>query len=666
MIGSPAGSERFRTDERASSRGAKAAVGVVIVLGIVALYAAIGGPLPFIPEGGPALDSVPSEADVVVYSDAWTFSSDTSRDVVDGILTVSNESLPGYTGPASLSSAFQSLDETSLNPGRLRSVTAFGSYDESGRVGPYQGLILKTTWSRDEIMSAFGDGPEAYERRDQAGTTIFVEQAGDSTLPAVAKLERDRYVVGTEPAVRDAVDAHVGRDSGLNDTLRSRFDDLDRGPVRFVAAMPQSIPGAPIVPEDIVRTISGIETVGGVYYPDGSDATVTLTVGTVDADNATTIEPMVQQALAETRPHVPEATRSLLDDAIVSRDSDEVTVSMSGPVERFLGGYRAVIDTGLLSLLTSAPVGQPTLELVPDTVDAVGYADAGLVTDPTARALFERLLTLEDSANETTVERIFSGLETVSVEDLASLRSATVFGQNIETNDTQAAVILQANWSHDDARAALDAANASYREQTYRGQPVLVVTEDAEPVWIASLTEQRQVIGTDGAVRDVVEVSRGERQSLSGPLADAIRNRTSYLRVASVVPAAATEVAGPFSEVVTDVEIIGASYESVDGRVVGQVDLHFRSESTADDAADVLGAILLLGGGTTDDEQMQRLFESTTVTQDGRVLTLTSRTDPETLLALVDQMTATTADRSQSENGLITLLPTHRPSAGEP
>lgn len=640
-------------DERASSRGAKAAVGLVVVLGFVALYAAAGGPLPFIPEGGPALDSVPSEADVVVYTDAWTFSSDTSRNVVDGFLTVSNESLPGYTGPASLSSAFRSLDDTSLDPRRLRSVTAFGSYDGSGRVGSYQGLILKTTWSRGDIMSAFGDGRDAYERRDHRGTTVFVQRANDSTLPAVAQLERDRYVVGTEQAVRDAVDAHTGRDSGLNETLRSRFDDLDRGPVRFVATMPQ-VPGEQFVPATVMRTANGIETVGGVYYPDGAHATVRLTVGTVDAENATTLQPMLRDAIAATRPYVPAGTRSLLADATVSRSSDAVTISMTGPVENFLGGYRAIIETGLLNVFTSTPVGEPALELVPDDVDAVGYADAGLVTDPTAQALFQRLLTVEEPTNETTVERIYRGLETVSVGELTSFRSATVFGQDVETNDTEAAAILQANWSSAGVRSALAAADASYHEQTYRGQRVFVVTEEAEPVWIASVSHRRQVLGTAGAVRDVIEVSQGDQQAVSGPLASAIDNGTSYLRVASIVPQAATDAAGPFSEAVADVEVIGASYDTVDDRVVSRIDLHYGSASRASDSAAVIRAVLTLGGGVTDDEQLQQLLESASVRQDGRVVTLTARTDPETLLGLVDRVAAATD--SQAGDGLTTLL----------
>ena len=653
----------FQSDERASSRGAKAAVGVVIVLGLVTLYTVFGGPLPFVASGGPALDSVPSEADVVVYTDAWTFSSDTSRNVVDGFLTVSNESLPGYTGPASLSEAFRSLGDTSLEPFRLRSVTAFGSYDQTGRVGPYQGLVLKTTWSRSDIMSGFGDGRDAYERRDHHGTAVFVQPSSSATLPAVAQLERDRFVVGTEPAVRDAIDAHTGRDRGLNDTLQSRFDDLDRGPVRFVAAMPEGVPGEPIVPADVARSIRGIETVGGSYYPDGGDATVSLTVGTADAANATAVAPMLRDGIEATRSHVPAETRALLAGARVDRTSDGVTISISGPVESFLGGYRAVIDTGLLNLLTGTPVGEPSLELVPDDVDAVGYADAGLVADPTAQALFERLLTIGDPANETTVDRLFRGLETVSVENLTSVRSATVFAQGVERNETEAAAILQARWSHADARAALDAANATYREESYRGQQVLIATENTQSVWIASVRANRQVIGTDEAVQDVIAVSRGDQEALSGPLAVAIRNRTSYLRAASVVPEAATDAAGPFSEVVADVDVLGASYESVDDRVVGRIDLHFRTESRADEAADVLGAVLTLGGGAIDDEQVRQLLESATVSQDGRVVTVTARTDPETLLALVDRLAG--GEQAQSATGLTTLLPGDPAPAGE-
>lgn len=635
------------------------------------LYVTFGGPIPFVATGGPALGSVPSNADVVVYTDAWSFSSETSRNVVDGILTVSNESLPGYTGPASLNRVFEILQNTSLNPTGLRSVTAFGSYDERGRVGKYQGLILKTTWGRNQILSAFGDGRDAYEKRTYRSKTVFVDPSGNSTLPWVARLNGDQFVLGTRAAVEDSIDARAGHDSGMNATLKSRFHEMGNAPVKFVAGMPAEVPGSSFVPDTVTRTIAGIETVGGVYYPNGEDATVKLTVGTTDAANASRLEPAMHDALATAREYVPASMVPLLRGASVGRSKRSVTVGMSGSADAFVGGYRALVRTGVVNLLVGEPVGDPALQLVPADATAVGYADASLVTDPTAQLLFERLLsagtaTNGNATNGNAAQRVFDGLDTVSVSELSSFRSVTVFGRGIETDDTQAAAIVQADLDRTDVRDALDAANTSYHRERYRGRPVFVVTEENESVWITPLHGSHQVLGTAGAVRDVIEVASGDRASLSGPLGDAVRNRTSYLRVASVVPAAVTDAAGPLSGVVEDVEVIAANYDTVDGRAVARVDLHFDSLADAKNGRDGVSALLTLGSGSFDDHRLQRLVESTDVRRSGRVVTLTAETDPETLLALIDRLAGAVDATTGSAARQATLLSTPVPPASDP
>lgn len=624
------------TDGRASGNGPKVAVALVVALGLLALYVALGGPIPFVPEGGPALESVPSESDVVVYADTWTVSDETSQDVADGLLTASNESLPGYSGPASLGAGFSTLGNTSLDPERLRSVTAFGSYGEEGRVGTYQGMILKTTWSRSEMLTALGGDADAFGSHSHEGTTVFVDPDRSGIDAAVAELEDDLFVIGSPTAVRDAIDAHDDRDEGVNPVLERRFRDLRRGPVKFAASVPDGAED-PFVPERIAQTITDVETISGVYYPDGDDVSIELVVGARSSDAAARLEPETRQALAEARAVLPDRADPLLRNASVTRSGTSVQVSMTGPAEDFVDGYEALLDSGLVNFLLGEPVGEPALQFVPGNATTVGYADAGLVVDVTTRRVFEGVLA--DQGDEASVDRVFTGLDTVSAADLISLRSVTVFSGGGGRDEGPAiAAIVQARWDRVAIEHALEAADASYYSESRAGRTVLVVTGGGQPVWIAPLGENHLVVGTAPAVRDAIAVSDGDGPSLSGSVEDAMTALPrSYVRVATTLPDSVADVAGPLSGVVNDIEAIGASYDAGE-RIEGQLDLHFESSDRAREAAGVITFVRQFGGDNIDNERIQRLLDELDVSRDGEVVTLSAETDPETILALLDQL----------------------------
>jgi hypothetical protein len=622
-------------------------VGVVIVLALLTLYVALGGPLPFVAEGGPALDSVPSEADAVVYTDAWTFSSDTSRNVADGLLTATDESVPGYAGPASLDAAFESLQETELSSSGLRSVTAFTAYSQRGQPTGYSGVILKTTWETDDLQRAFGDGPDSYAERRRQGQTVFVDEDADAQFPWIAKLGADRFVLGNESAVVDAIDATEGRD-GIDPTLEAGFRSLTRGPIRFASTLPDRLPGQALAPDRVTDTVDAVETIGGVYYPKGDSAAVELELIAADGETAERIRPSLSEAIGFARRQVPDSTAALLGDATVSREDTTVSVEMVGPTRSFVDGYRAILESAPVRLLLGQSVGTPALDLVPANASLVAYADAGVVADPTTFRVAEAVADRGSDTPRADLAGTARQILRESTLDPTAFRSVTLFSTAAvegadsaleATNRSDTALVVEADWSRDAVARTLDNGSITYDARTVGGRPVFVLDN---ATWLAVL-EGHQVLGAPAAVERVVEVDSGGAPALDGRMREAFERLPStdvsgVVRLPDSVEEPEGGLLGPADPGVlfSSAQLLGVSYQSGLNVVDLRVDLHLDSTADAVQARGVLelGRQVVLNG--IDDERVRALVRSTDLGQSGRVVSGTASTDSGSVVAAVE------------------------------
>jgi hypothetical protein len=644
-------------DDGGRGRGPMVVLALVGLLGVVTLYVALGGPLPFLAEGGPALDSVPAEADAVVYSDAWTFSSDTSRSVADGLLTATNESVPGYAGPASLDAAVETLQDTDLQPAGLRSITAFTAYGSQGQPTQYGGLVLKTRWGTPELLSAFGGDREEYTERERLDTTVYVHDDENVQFPWVAELGPDRVVLGNESAVLDSINATEGRER-IDPTLESGFRSLRRGPIRFASTVPDSFPGEALTPEDVTETVAQIETGGGTYYPDGSEAGVDIEVSAADEATAQRIEPALNDAVEFTRRRAPETTAKLLADAAVTRDGGRLRLSMSGTTEAFVDGYRAFLQADVVRLLLGQAVGTPALDLVPQEATTVAYADAGVVADPTTFGVANEVVNLEAAGAGGDLRERVAQVRRLSALDLTAFRSVTAYAAPNATDGTDSALIVEANWSRAALARTFENAAVPYDTTTVAGRPVFVFETDRGPRHLAVL-EGHQALGAPAAVERVLETADGDRPALDGRL------REAFERLPGRYVAGVTELSPSVDEgggssgalsVLGDVNVLGVSYHSRLTGVDIQVDLHMASQRRATEARITLELARRLAAGNIDDERLSYLLEATRISRTGQVVSGHVRTDREAVVAfagwLLDQP-FTRATLAALDNGLI-------------
>jgi len=622
--------------EDTTGRGAHVAVALTVVLGVVALYAVLGGPLPFVVEGGPSLDAVPAEADAVVYADAWTFRSESSQEIVDGLLAATNRSLPGYAGPVSLGAAAERLQDTRLDPEQLRSVTAFGAYGPAGRPGDYRGVFLKTGWDVEPLLAAFGGSAEAYERRTYEDATVYVHEDPGAEFAWVARLGSEEYALGTERAVTDAVDAHAGRTSGIAGQLRRRFLATGRGPIRFAASMPDSIPGGPIAPTSVTRAVETIQTVAGVYRPEADGATVELSVTARDAAALDAVEPAVRDGIAFARRNVPARTAEMLAAARLTRSDATLTVSLSGPSDTFVDGYGAVLETGLVGLLLGQPVGEPALDLVPADADAVVYADAAAVVDPTTLGLVEAAA--GERPRGVDLAALVEWLRESSTLDVTALRSVTLF-----TRGADGGAVVEAGWNARAVERVLEANEVDYRRRSVDGVAVFDLSTVGASARIAVLDGGHLAVGTPRAVDAMVGVANGSGSALGPPLRPAFeRLPRGYAAVVGHVPdgvAALDEVAGGR---LADLTMLGGSYDTAGSRVSLQVDMGFETGDAARNAGTALVVGRQLALSQVDNESARDLLRGTTFDRERQVVTGTVEVEPEAVVGTARWLLAET------------------------
>ena len=614
-----------------------AAVVLAALVGVGALYVAFGGPLPFLAPGGPALDSVPEEADAVAYANAWTFTQGSSQGVADGLLSITNESLPGYTGPASLEEAVSALESAGLDPAGLRSVTAFGAYGPDGGPSAYRGVVLKTTWSETTILSALGGSVDAYEERTYNGKTVYVDSDAEGEFRAVAVLGPDRYVLGNVSAVEDSVDATVEGGQSMDGDLRSGFRSLPRGPIRFSATTPERFPGSDIAPRSVTDTVADVDTVGGVYYPDDRDVTVELSVRARDADSAAAMEPALSDGLAYAKGRAPSDSRSLVESATVSRSGRTLTVDVSGRIDDYTDAYRAVLNASVVRALLGQRVGTPALGLVPADAGVFGYADASAVGDPATRTLATTV------ANGSGLGASASGtLDAVSfdvVADLTRVRSVTVFGQNVSGNETAAAGLVEADTNATAVAAVLTDTNRTYDRRTVRDRTVFVTADGGNETWIGVL-DGRVAVGDPGAVRSTLAVAEGDTPAVSSAAVErfeALPDRPLKLLARS------SAVGGDLGSLLTAVggpPFVGLSYGSADGAAAIDAQLTFGDASAAAVGNTTTGTVLSLLRGSFDDEGVRSVLDATAVSRSGRVVSVRATAPPDAVGALVAQLAA--------------------------
>lgn len=156
--------------------------------------------------------------------------------------------------------------------------------------------------------------------------------------------------------------------------------------------------------------------------------------------------------------------------------------------------------------------------------------------------------------------------------------------------------------------------------------------DDNEEFTMAFLSEEMLLVGTEKAVKDIIDVNNGDRKSISGPVLDTYEQLgDALIKVTLELPEEAqealTEEAGlggmPISfEPFQDIDVIGLALDKVQETLSIRIETHFLSAESAQDAGDTISGAINLFKGLLTDPEIKGLLEKIEVTVNEAWLTI--------------------------------------------
>ena len=159
--------------------------------------------------------------------------------------------------------------------------------------------------------------------------------------------------------------------------------------------------------------------------------------------------------------------------------------------------------------------------------------------------------------------------------------------------------------------------------------------EYQESVVITFLSDSLLLMGTIKAVKDAIDVSQGVREPVGGIILDTIDNLgSSLVKAAFEIPEATRSALAeepvpgemPISmEAFADVDIVGFALNKSADTIIIQIDSHFLSTDSAEDAEDMISGMLALFRGTMQVPEVEVILEKIEVNLSGSSLMVTFR-----------------------------------------
>jgi len=263
----------------------------------------------------------------------------------------------------------------------------------------------------------------------------------------------------------------------------------------------------------------------------------------------------------------------------------------------------------VLILATAAGCKAPKLtaiELVPQDANLIGNIQVSkIINDQDLRNAYDKAKkepgqpqTVEEALNELVEE---TGIDLLDVSqvvifaDIAALEQANYLGFIVEGTFDEKQFI-------DDIK---EKAGEEFTTSDYKGYKLYI--DEEEEFGIAFLTDRMLLLGSTKAVKDAIDVSNGDRKQVNGIILDAYNRLGDVLiKFAFEFPEEAREALTeelvpdeiPISlEPFANIDILGFALNKQAETITIQINPHFLSTDSAEDARDTLsGAIILFKG----------------------------------------------------------------------
>lgn len=319
-------------------------------------------------DDSPPLDDIPADADGVVHIKSSVVTDSTTDTVMNEVLNATAEKTGDADVPETWDDVLAELDsEGGIGVDDVHSSTTFVSTE--GEV-PYAGTILKTSLDWSDIESAY-DGKTDVEEDSYNGVTVYVQTTdltppddaafGGFGEPPVEEVETwiadfgdGTFAIGSEEAVTDVVDTRQGDAPGIDDDLRSTFENTTEGHVTAALTVSdeQNERASEFITEEAgvpAMLLPEVDAVTMSYHTQDGRLTTEVDVVFGSADEAEMVAGFVEPATE--LPDAPDDPAPDEDPTAWFADS----VSVDADEERVTLAFRAAPDDLLTAIDTLLP-----------------------------------------------------------------------------------------------------------------------------------------------------------------------------------------------------------------------------------------------------------------------------------------------------------------------
>jgi flagellin FlaB len=346
--------------------------------------------------------SVPSAARGVGYLDVDTFLSDAAlRDGINQAVGSFSERASGLEDPPTVERALDQIqDGSGLDPRRCNEVLGFYQSGAEERVAGGGASVLWTDWSNGALVEAFGRDGQSLTEEDYRDATLHYPEYGGP----LALLGDGTFAVGSERAVKNAIDVRAGEDSGLSGTLGSAYGKT-RGVARYASVVPDDATESVDLQQFDGTALQDVSHLRSSVYATGSKRAMDISLRTPSLQAAKDVSSALDGArqlalgqvdrlqsqssgVGQVERFYLASAQTYLDEAVLSTTGSTVTVSYSAPPAKFVRNSPAMfllfgmlVNTAGFVQSTAEETGQRSAEQVTNRLQVVSAVGTDIANE---------------------------------------------------------------------------------------------------------------------------------------------------------------------------------------------------------------------------------------------------------------------------------------------
>ena len=297
----------------------------------------------------------------------------------------------------------------------------------------------------------------------------------------------------------------------------------------------------------------------------------------------------------------------------------------------------------------SSPNAPATLP-IPGTANAVEQIQVSKILDNSALNIaYGQLAATRPAWPQTAADAVNQLLQKTGF-DLTSVSSVIFFADIVSTNQTENTYAGMVASGTFDAPALIarvqQTANQTFTSSSYKGFTVYAGEQDKFE--IAFLSNSQLVLGTPKAVRDSIDVNKGDQKPLSGMIIDTMnRFGPALITGAFTPPAGLSNELGqvaPHRSPVTpkffkDIDAIGFAIDQPSLSLSVRIDAHSSNSTSIQDAKDVITGLISTAKGSTQDPNIKAALGNVQVSTTGLWLSVSDLINPADIATLSGNIT---------------------------